>query len=59
MAKKEPNYVATFSLAVLITLVIHYFFISRVTMHPTLHVLFSILMLWVVMGIIANFSSKK
>lgn len=54
MAKpKEPNYFLVFFGGMILTLILHYFLISRFNLHPTLHVFISLVMFWLLMAIIS------
>jgi len=60
--KKEPSdkhYLAVFSISMIIALAIHLFLLSKITLHPTLHVLISFIIFWVVMGVISIISENK
>ena len=57
--KKEPNYVLRFVISISIVLLIHYFLISRFNIHPTLHVLISLILFWIILAIISFIPVKK
>ena len=57
--KKEPNYVLRFVISISIVLLIHYFLISRFNIHPTLHVLISFILFWIILAIISFIPVKR
>lgn len=60
MAKtKEPNYSLMFVLGVAIVLILHYFIISKFSLHPTLHVFISFILFWAWFTIIAMLPKKN
>ena len=57
--EKEENYFQTFVLSLIATLIIHFLLLSKVEMHPTLHVLIALCFFIVIMGIIILIKEKR
>ena len=58
ITKKEINYLLSFGLAVILTLLMHYLFISKINLHSTMHVGISLIILWIFLSIIASITKK-
>jgi len=60
MAKRKDFHdLLRFLISLIIVLVLHYFFISKYLLHPTLHVAISLAMFWIILGIIAQLPIRK
>ena len=53
MKKEEKRYLWVFLLSLISTILIHYFLISNLNLHPTIHVIISLIILWIFLAIFA------
>ena len=59
MKNKERKYILSFSLAIFLTSLTHYLFISKIELHSTIHVIISLIIIWIWLTIIAIIPLKK
>jgi hypothetical protein len=57
--KEEKSYGISALIAIIGSIIIHYLFISKIDLHPTLHVTIGILMFFVIMGALSLILSNK
>jgi len=59
MAKKKGHEVLWIIISFVATLILHLIFLSRVDMHPTLHVAIGIIVLFAIIGVLAYIYGEK
>jgi cobalamin biosynthesis protein CobD/CbiB len=59
MKKEDCGMFLAFFVSIGLTLLIHYFLISRFDLHPTLHVFISLIILWFILTITALINERK
>ena len=57
--KEDKSYGISTLIAITVSILIHYLFISKIDLHPTLHVTIGILMFFVIMGALGLILSNK
>jgi len=57
--KKEPNYIIIFIISILITLLVHYLFISKFNLPSTLHVFIGLMILWIALAVTSALIPKR
>jgi len=56
---KEPNYILFYLISMIISLIAHYFLLSKTNLHPTLQVFISLLIFTLFLGGISMLDERK
>jgi len=56
--KEELIYIVTFLMAMTLTVIVHYYAFSKINMHATLHVVISLIILWLFLSVVVLIVEK-
>jgi len=59
MKKSEKRAILVFLFSMVLTILIHYFFISKFNLHSTIHVVISLILFWIFLSISSLIKKKK